>query len=178
MIWTEVCFDRIWTEVRFDRKVQKLLYTRFGQKFVSTEFGPKFVSTGKYKSYFTQDLDRSSFRQKSHRCTSFGTLYLLTAILFPFGSAIPTLAGWGFLTSTFWNIALLTHFLHEKFKKTFASFNCNNSIAEHVEDAKSIWSGLKTFFFLIFCAIAIVAFAIFGIAMYQKHKEKSRKRFY
>lgn len=49
---------------------------------------------------------------------------------------------------------------------------------EHVDDPKSSWSGIKFFFVLILVAIIIVACIIFGIMLYQKHQEKSRKRFY
>ncbi|KAK7586127.1 hypothetical protein V9T40_004003 [Parthenolecanium corni] len=49
---------------------------------------------------------------------------------------------------------------------------------EHVEDPKPSWGGVKLFFFMLFCSIAVIGCVIVGIMLYQKHKEKSRKRFY
>ncbi|XKL59843.1 hypothetical protein PGB90_000859 [Kerria lacca] len=49
---------------------------------------------------------------------------------------------------------------------------------EHIDDPKSSWSGMKTFFIMMICSIIIVSVIIVGIMLYQKHKEKSRKRFY
>ncbi|XP_065212304.1 vesicular integral-membrane protein VIP36 [Planococcus citri] len=49
---------------------------------------------------------------------------------------------------------------------------------EHISDPKSSTSGFKIFLYLVFGSIAVVACVIVGVMVYQKHKEKSRKRFY
>ena len=51
--------------------------------------------------------------------------------------------------------------------------------SEHVEDPKPApMSGVKIFLVMLFVALAIIACVVMGIMFFQKHQEKSRKRFY
>ncbi|XP_077296985.1 vesicular integral-membrane protein VIP36 [Arctopsyche grandis] len=49
---------------------------------------------------------------------------------------------------------------------------------EHIEDPKPSLSGIKIFLLLMVGSIALIACVVMGIMFYQKHQEKTRKRFY
>ncbi|GBP27712.1 VIP36-like protein [Eumeta japonica] len=49
---------------------------------------------------------------------------------------------------------------------------------EHIDDPKPAMSGVKTFLFMMFVAIAIIVVVVLGIMWYQKRQEQSRKRLY